>query len=144
MPEDCSGIFSGTDGITDEKINNCPSLAALVGNFTSIDCADSFDDVCQAEYTDNPPFSCTKETTESIITILGSSLANASALWSFTAIMISLSLKRIYPGGIFYKEYKEKHAKEKEQAYKATEVVPISAEAEKFDRNNEQNATALA
>lgn len=126
------------------KISSCPSLAALVGNFTSIDCADSFEDVCQAEYTDNPPYSCTKETTAAIITVLGTSLANASALWSFTAIVISLSLKRIYPGGIFYKEYKEQHAKEKQQTYKATEVVPISAEAEMLDRNNEQNATAHA
>ena len=41
---------------------------------------------------------------------LGSSLANASAFWSIMVIAISLSLKRIYVGGIYYKEYKNQKA----------------------------------
>lgn len=38
----------------------------------------------------------------------GSALANASALWSITAIAISLSLKRAYPGGVLLRKYTDK------------------------------------
>jgi hypothetical protein len=43
-----------------------------------------------------------------VATSLGSALANASALWSVTAIAISLSLKRAYPGGILLRKYTDK------------------------------------
>ena len=105
MPNACSGIYSATTQVTEQSLYQCPQLAAIVLNFTTVNCESSFAKICQAEYTDNPPFSCTKETTPEFLTTLGSALANSSALWSFSAIVISLSLKRMYPGGIYLKHY---------------------------------------
>lgn len=134
VPDDCAGIASDTSGFTKNKMLDCKSLRALMYNFTSVDCEDSYEEICQAEYTDNPPYSCTRETTDDILTVLGSSLANASAAWSVFVIVVSLSLKRIYPGGIWYKEYLEKHGK---AAPKASTVVPVTSSFDKAEEDQQ-------
>lgn len=126
VPTSCAGMFDSTADATLSALYTCPGLAALATSFTASDCSDSFAKVCQAEYTDNPPYSCTKTNSPDFLTTLGSALANASAMWSFTAILFALTLKRIYPGGIVYRTYKENH----HRVYKPADVVPLHSDQE--------------
>ncbi len=109
VPAACAGIYTQASEVTLASLSTCSALYALTSNFTSTDCDDSVDKVCTAEYTDNPPYSCTKSVSPDFLTTLGSALSNASALWGACALLFALSLKRIYPGGIMYRTYKENH-----------------------------------
>ena len=109
VPSACAGIYSKASEVTLASLSTCPALYSLISNFTSVDCDESVEKVCTAEYTDNPPYSCTKSVSPDFLTTLGSALSNASALWGACALLFALSLKRIYPGGILYRTYKENH-----------------------------------
>lgn len=130
MPASCAGAFASPSEVTLAALYSCPALSSLATNFTSTDCPASFSKVCQAEYTDNPPYSCTRSVSPEFLTTLGSSLGNASAMWSLTVIIIALSLKRAYPGGILYRTYKV----DNHRVYESEKVVPITNEEEADDK----------
>jgi hypothetical protein len=71
VPQSCAGHFPSTKSVTLEALRTCPALEAAYLNFTSVNCAESFETICQAEYTDNPPFSCTDSETPDFLTTLG-------------------------------------------------------------------------
>ena len=69
---------------------------------------------------------------------IGSSLSNASALWALTAVLISVTLRRTYPGGVLAREYDQYGRK-----YPPGSVPPISAKhaqvypmSDKIDEND--------
>jgi hypothetical protein len=105
VPPSCAGAFGGADKVDSTSLYQCHALARIANNFTSSKCDDSFSKVCRAAYTDNPPYSCTQATKPDFLTTLGSALGNASALWSLTAILITVMLRRLYPGGVLYRNY---------------------------------------
>lgn len=72
VPASCAGVFL-PDGsnINDKAIDGCPDLLAIAVNFTTTDCESSFEKICDAAYTDNPPFSCTIEERPDFLTTLG-------------------------------------------------------------------------
>ena len=151
IPDACKGMYSSTAEVTTASLSTCSALYTIATNFTTTNCANSFEDVCEAEYTNNPPFTCTTTITPDFLTTLGSSLANASALWSFLTIVISLSLKRIYPGGIFWKEYNEKLAQQKllasmqsSSSEGGTVGIPRVKSTAVYPINSEQMATTEA
>lgn len=82
------------------SIKSCSGTRSLYDKFATDNCADSFDTVCDAAYTDNPPFSCETQENPDLLTTLGAALANASAFWAVLAIIISVGLKKVYPGGV--------------------------------------------
>jgi hypothetical protein len=162
-------------------IRSCPAAAETLNSFVGSDCPGSFNKLCRATYTDNPPFSCTIDQQPDFLTtlgmsffgivvyivvliyngrvtllplhvmyaycILGSALSNASALWALVAVLISISLRRMYPGGVLAKDYGESNYKPhyqpkngkgspaKYRAAGAAQVVPVSA-AEEEDLEN--------
>lgn len=74
VPQSCAGVFlSDGSNIDTATILSCPALAAVAVNFTSTDCESSFDKICEAAYTDNPPFSCTIDENPDFLTTLGNS-----------------------------------------------------------------------
>lgn len=74
MPATCTSVFStpqDASTTTVEALYECAAVSALVANYTAINCADSFDKICEASYTDNPPFSCTSHERPDFLTTLG-------------------------------------------------------------------------
>jgi hypothetical protein len=71
----CAAAFGYGDvnDMTFDMVRVCPDLAAAVANYTATSCASSFDDICNAAYTDNPPFSCTVALHPDFLTTLGKS-----------------------------------------------------------------------
>ena len=63
----------------------------------------------------------------------GSALANASALWSFTAIAISLLLKRTYPGGIPLRKYQDEQESKRLSKGASAAVHPVNDDGERAD-----------
>jgi len=115
VPTACQGLYSKASDATIATLYTCAALATLTSAFYDDDCESSFTSICEAAYTDNPPFSCSTEEAPDFLTTLGSSLANATALWSFLAIVISISLRKIYPGGVMVTQ---------KQMYGSSKVVP--------------------
>ena len=73
VPHSCAGVFGdpNLNALSSDMLTNCPALSSLVTNFISTDCPASFADICEAEYTNNPPFSCANTYKQDILTTLG-------------------------------------------------------------------------
>jgi hypothetical protein len=61
----------------------------------------------------------------------GSALSNASALWSLIAVLISVILRRTYPGGVLARDYDVSGGKKQDKAQKDKYRVHPSAEEKK-------------
>ncbi len=73
MPAACAHVFnpSSEQSLSMETLEQCAAISALKANYTATDCAASFDKICAAAYTDNPPFSCTIKLRPDFLTTLG-------------------------------------------------------------------------
>jgi len=74
MPDSCTSVFSTAQDpstTTVAALYQCAAVSALVANYTAINCAASFEKICDASYTDNPPFSCTSHERPDFLTTLG-------------------------------------------------------------------------
>lgn len=72
VPQSCSGVFlPDASNFNAHTIATCPGLLEIAANFTSTDCESSFEKICSAAYTDNPPFSCTIDEHPDFLTTLG-------------------------------------------------------------------------
>jgi len=74
MPAACAHVFnpsSSEDSLTIDTLEQCAAISALKSNYTANNCAASFDKICAAAYTDNPPFSCTINLKPDFLTTLG-------------------------------------------------------------------------
>lgn len=79
----CSGWISSTSNA--EDMLTCPSITQAMNGWIEDSCDSSIADVCTEEYTDNPPFSCSRTTYPGWLTNLATGLANAEGAWSFFA-----------------------------------------------------------
>lgn len=98
VPSECQGYANTPSQVAD--ILECPEMQILFNNFTGTHCSQTFDKVCTASYTDNPPFSCSRTLDPDFLTAVGSAIGNASGAWAIIVILISVSLKKLYPGGL--------------------------------------------
>lgn len=105
IPIPCRGYVSNSN--ESESLLSCPELATMKSNFTSINCKNSFTTVCTNEYTDNPPFSCSRDIYPTFITTIATAMANASGAWSVVVIAIQLLLKLRWPHGTVEFDYDE-------------------------------------
>lgn len=102
VPDSCQGSLSSLSSSTVDQLLSCPDVVALKVNFTDYYCPLSFDTVCATAYTDNPPFSCSRNVRSTYITIVANSFSNASLVGTVLVVLIHFTLKRLYPNGILY------------------------------------------
>lgn len=88
---------------------DCPAVASLVTNLVDVQCPASFDTICTASYTDNPPFSCETTTYPSWLTTIGTAFANASGAWSICFIIIKFILRKTHFHFVHDFEYDRKN-----------------------------------
>lgn len=104
VPSECAGALSGYTSSL-EEVEACSALYDSYTSYVSSNCAASFSPICAAAYTNNPPYSCTKQVTENILTVLGASLGNAAAVLAISIILIKFVLKAWYPNGVALDDY---------------------------------------
>ena len=82
MPAACAHMFnpSSAESLSMDTLEQCAAISALKANFTATNCASSFDKICAAAYTDNPPFSCTINLQPDFLTTLGEHNAHTMIL----------------------------------------------------------------
>ena len=85
----------------------CNDMIAVKNDYVTSTCPDSITKVCTSAYTDNPPFSCSKDTYPTFITTIATAFANASGVWTFVVIFLKIMLKISYPHGFYDYDYDE-------------------------------------
>eukprot|EP01034_Spumella_vulgaris_P022999 gene22999-29185_t len=103
----CAGTLDVPSSATISDLLSCEDVAVLYSNFTTVNCADSFESVCTIAYTDNPPFSCSKDVHSSFLSIFANAFSNASFVTSVLIIVIHFGLKRLYPDGVSFTRHIE-------------------------------------
>ena len=85
MPAACAHVFnpSTAASLSIDTLEQCAAISALKANFTATNCEASFDKICAAAYTDNPPFSCTINLQPDFLTTLGRESAHKMILLLF-------------------------------------------------------------
>lgn len=66
----------------------------------------------------------------------GSALSNASALWSLIAVLISITLRRTYPGGVLARDFDASGSKTYQAGSKSALVFPIAEVDEGVEMGN--------
>lgn len=80
----------------------------LQTTFVTNTCGSSFEKVCDAVYTDNPPFSCETTVYPTWLTIIATAFANASGAWSLAFLAIKLILRKTHFHFVHEFEYDRK------------------------------------
>lgn len=97
VPESCVGYISKVHDAS--RILECPAVKIMQDQFVSSNCSNSFTKVCESEYTDNPPFSCSRDVYPNFLTVIGTAIADSSGAWSVIVMIMQLILKVFYPHG---------------------------------------------
>lgn len=105
IPSSCRGAVNSS--VYAEELFDCEDLQTLRQKYITSYCEVSYDKVCTSEYTDNPPFSCSKVSYPTFITTIATAFANASGVWTFVVIFLKLMLKIHYPHGYSDYDYDE-------------------------------------
>lgn len=103
VPTSCSGAITMKSQA--KNLLSCSAVATAQSTFLTNTCSTSYDKVCDQEYTENPPFSCTKDTYPTTLTNLSTSFANASAAFSFMVLFFRILMKIFYPHGCTEYDY---------------------------------------
>eukprot|EP01039_Chlorochromonas_danica_P003631 gene3631-3976_t len=106
VPSSCQGYIDTKDNAT--ELLSCEGVASLYDTFTTTTCEESYSVVCEAAFTNNPPFSCEKTTYPSWITNLATAFANGSGVTSIVFILIKLILRQIYKHYVYDFDYDKK------------------------------------
>lgn len=106
VPSSCQGYIDTKDNAT--QLLSCEGVASLYDTFTTTTCEASYSVICEAAFTDNPPFSCEKTTYPSWITNLATAFANGSGVTSIVFIVIKLILRRVYKHYVYDFDYDKK------------------------------------
>ncbi|RYH29345.1 hypothetical protein EON65_08780 [archaeon] len=106
VPINCQESISNPSAV--DSLVACPSMATIYNAFVSSVCEDSFEKVCKAAYTDNPPFSCSKTVYPTWITCLATAFANASGVLAVTFVIIKVLLRQIQYHYVHEFEYDRK------------------------------------
>jgi hypothetical protein len=89
-------------------------------DFINLICPDSLVKVCRVAYTDNPPFSCSKNIYPNWFTIIATAFANASGAWSICFLLIKLFLRFTHPH--YIRDFEYDHKKERYNNRNLTKV----------------------
>jgi hypothetical protein len=90
IPFGCLGIAY------DKLLTDCPEVKANMAALVTSTCQASIDKVCTTQYTQNPPFACSKPITPSPLTVISLAGSNTMALASLVATLVALFLGRRY------------------------------------------------
>ena len=71
LPDTCAHMYTSTEEVTITSLADCSAMETVYSGFISDTCSDSFESICQAEYTDNPPFSCKEKVSPDFLTAFG-------------------------------------------------------------------------
>ena len=71
FPESCSRLYSSPTDITLQSLSRCTSEQSTYNKFFNTSCIDSFSTICNAAYTNNPPFSCERYIHPDVLTTIG-------------------------------------------------------------------------
>lgn len=102
---ECAGWISSANNGMD--LLSCPSIATQQSDFIDSTCTASIDTVCATAYTDNPPFSCSRDVYPGWLTSLGTALANSVRAWSFFCKVVCFWMKKRWPTGVANPESSE-------------------------------------
>ena len=79
-----------------ELLNNCTEVKNSMNELKSNTCESSYSKLCTAMYDKNPPYSCTRTTTNGWQQIVGTSFANTLLIFNILTIAIGFALERYF------------------------------------------------
>lgn len=72
-----------------ELLSSCENVASSMHELVAFTCSASFDKICKASFDDNPPFSCSKQQTSPLLTVISLAYSNTLAVYGALSFVIA-------------------------------------------------------